>query len=110
MAKKGEQAREIVKNTIIDAFQATGDFVAFKDKKIYVQAKNGSNGEVLQFAITMTMPKTAIEAGTQTSGSSAWDSNSGNTVSAAPTELSSEDKEQVEKLKNKLKEMGVYQE
>lgn len=113
MPKKGDQARESVKNTIIKAFNTTGNFVAFLDKKIYVQAKDGANGDTIQFAISLTMPKTPVEAGAQTTvgpvrnGSST--NSSGNTL-ATPTELSPEDKEQVERLKERLRAAGVYQE
>ncbi len=58
MAKKGDQARETVKGRIIEAFGK--DFVSFQDKKIYVQAQDGQGGEILQFAITITMPKTPV--------------------------------------------------
>lgn len=105
MGKRGDAAREAVKNKIIETFNATGDFVAFQDKKIYVQAKDGANGEVIQFAITMTMPKTPIEVGQITN---AIDGVASPVVMS--TELSNEDKAQVEMLKNKLKDLGVYQE
>lgn len=113
MPKKGDQARESVKNTIIEAFNATGNFVAFLDKKIYVQAEDGANGGMVQFAITMTMPKTPVEAGAQTTAGpvgNGFSTNSGGNALVTPTELSPEDKEQVEKLKEKLRAAGVYQE
>ena len=56
MARKGEIAREKVKQIIINAF---GDnFVAEQDKKLYVWADDG--GEKVQFSIALTMPKTII--------------------------------------------------
>lgn len=110
MAKRGDAAREAVKDTIIKAFNETGDFVAFLDKKIYVQAKDGPNGETLQFAITMTMPKVQVEAGAQTAGTPNQNGASAGVVINMPTKLSSEDKAQVEALKNKLRDMGVYKE
>ena len=60
--KRGDLAREKVRDTIIKAFG--GDFITIYDKKIYVKAQDGANGEEIQFAITMTMPKTPIDAAT----------------------------------------------
>ena len=99
MPKRGETARESVKNTIINAFSATNDFVTFQDKKIYVQAKDGVNGEVIQFAVTLTMPKTPVAASSPSSSSDAQPT----AVAAAPTvDLSAADKAKVEELKRKL--------
>ena len=94
MAKKGDAAREEVKQRIIEAFG--NDFVAFVDKKIYVQVNEG--GESLQFAITMTMPKNPIQApaGVASEGGTIPTSN------ATPTELSGEDKQKVTELMKKL--------
>lgn len=105
MPKKGDSARETVKNTIIEAFNATGNFVAFQDKKIYVTAKDGPAGEVLQFAITMTMPKVPVEVGAQTTVSTnALEGSAGpvQNVVQTPVEISPEDKEQVARLKEML--------
>lgn len=105
MAKKGEFARESVKNIIIDAFTAKGGFVAFRDKKIYVKIPDGPNGEVLQFAITMTMPKTPIDDAASTAAPTDWRSNSVSTeekVQVTPTELSPEDAAKVKELMKKL--------
>jgi len=95
LAKRGDTAREAVKNKIIEAFGE--DFVAFVDKKIYVQASDG--GEMIQFAIAMTMPKNPVEAGNNSNVSAA-----GGSVApvATPTELSTEDKEKVAGLMAKL--------
>lgn len=58
--RRGDYARSSVVNTIINAF---GDnYVTTQDKKIYVNATEG--GEVIQFAISITMPKTPIAAAT----------------------------------------------
>lgn len=91
MAKRGDIAREAVKNKIIEAFGE--DFIAFVDKKIFVQASDG--GEMIQFAITMTMPKTPIETGNNAAGGSV-------APAVMPTELSTEDKEKVANLMAKL--------
>ena len=60
MAKRGEIARERAKDIICKAFGE--DFVTVQDKKIYVMAKD-EGGEKVQFAITLTMPKTPIDTG-----------------------------------------------
>ena len=101
MAKRGDQARESVKNTIIEAFSKDGNFVTFQDKKIYVQAKDGANGEVIQFAITMTMPKTPVAAGAAPIAVSNDWSGEPSTVDT-PTELAPEDKAKVADLMEKL--------
>lgn len=96
MPKKGDAAREAVKNKIVEAFG--NDFVAIVDKKIYVEAKDGPGGETLQFAIAMTMPKVPVERG---DGTAAADNPTG-PANAAPVELSPEDKAAVERLKARL--------
>ena len=93
MAKRGDAAREAVKDTIIKAFGS--DFVCVQDKKIYVNAHDGPNGEVLQFAISMTMPKTPIAGSADPSSPVVM-------TTEARTELSQEDKAKVEELKKRL--------
>lgn len=95
MAKRGDTAREAVKNKIIEAFGE--DFITFQDKKIFVQASDGA--EMIQFAITMTMPKNPVEVGNNSNVSAADGSVAPVTT---PTELSSEDKEKVADLMKKL--------
>lgn len=56
MAKRGDEARAKVYEVIQKAFGE--DFVAVVDKKIYVNSKE--DGEKIQFAISITMPKTPI--------------------------------------------------
>lgn len=103
MSKRGDIAREKVKRTIIEAFKLTGNYCGIQDgKKIYVTAKDDS-GEIIQFAISFTMPKTAVNFDempqeTKNGDEPPWE-----------TELSDSDKAQVEKLKNKLRELGVYE-
>ena len=55
MAKRGDAARAEVMSTITNAFATTGNLVGTIDKKIYVTADDG--GEILQFAISITMPE-----------------------------------------------------
>ena len=107
MAKKGETARAVVTNTIAEAFAASGNLVGIVDKKIYVTANDGS--EILQFAISITMPKVPI-AGTEV-GNPTDHAQSGNapaspqgTAAPQPIELSEDDKAAVAKL---MAELGI---
>ena len=106
MPKRGDIARERVKNTIMDAFSATNDLICVQDKKIYVQARDGDNGEVIQFAISMTMPKTqVVAAGPATwypGGSPDSEQVSMPIKTVEPVEMSPEDKAAVERLKRAL--------
>ena len=99
MAKRGDAARQSVMDTICKAF---GDnFVGVQDKKIYVWAQDGINGEKIQFAVSITMPKTPIAGG----GDNMPSSSSVETASATsftPTELAPEDKAKIEALKAQL--------
>lgn len=56
MARKGELAKEKAMSIITKAFGE--NFVATQDKKIYVNVEE--NGEKIQFAISLTQPKTTI--------------------------------------------------
>ncbi|MCM1217325.1 MAG: hypothetical protein NC548_22755 [Lachnospiraceae bacterium] len=58
--KRGDVARGIIRDRIIEAFRP--EFVKLADKKIYINVKDGPGGEVCQFAINLTMPKVMIEA------------------------------------------------
>ena len=102
MAKRGDAAREAVKNKIIEAF---GDnYVGAIDKKIYVEAQDGPGGETLQFAITMTMPKNTV-ARSDAPNSAAPASNDWNgpvSAEAPPFEISDDDKAKVNELMAKL--------
>lgn len=93
MAKKGDLARESVRDTIINAFKEKDSFVCIQDKKIYVEAKDGDNGEVYQFAISMTMPKTPVEG---------ISFEKEEPSKPAAVELSESDKAKVEELKRML--------
>lgn len=91
MAKKGDIARETAKDIILAAF---GDSVAgIQDKKIYINMADG--GETVQLAISMTMPKTPLEAAGNTTTSIP-------TPATMPTELSSEDQNTVDMLMKRL--------
>ena len=100
MAKRGEIARDRAKDIIVKAFG--GDFLAIQDKKIYVMAKDES-GEKIQFAITLTMPKTPIDTGDTYVNKNDWtDSDVGNVPSTTPSsvsaEVSDEDKMKIDEL------------
>lgn len=104
MAKRGDAAREAVKNKIIEAFGS--DFVAFLDKKIYVEAQDGPGGETLQFAITMTMPKTSVArqegASDLPPATGDWTGPAAAIPVATPTEITADDKAKVAELMKKL--------
>ena len=55
---RGQEAKNYVINKIKEAFKE--DFIGEVDKKIYVWAKE--NGEPMQVAISLTCPKTPVEA------------------------------------------------
>ncbi len=91
--KRGDAARDAARQKIIDAFGA--DYITTIDKKIYVCAPDGEGGEKIQFAITMTMPKTPVETNCAAVVST------GNPAST-PTQLSDADRAAVDALKAKL--------
>lgn len=99
MAKRGDIARQSVLDTICTAF---GDnFVGIQDKKVYVFAQDGVNGERIQFAISITMPKTPIAGGGDSMPStSSFEAPAATNFTS--TELAPEDKAKIEELKRKL--------
>lgn len=95
--RRGDAAKDLITKTILSTFE--GSFVS--DKKIYISVKDGASGEVVQIAVSLTMPKTPIAGG----GDSTLSTSSSDTSSAnsfAPTELAPEDKAKIEELKAKL--------
>lgn len=97
--RRGDAAKDLITKTILSTFE--GSFVS--DKKIYISVNDGSSGEVVQIAVSLTMPKTPIAGG----GNSALSTSSSGGVSApatefTPTELAPEDKVKIEDLKRKL--------
>lgn len=108
MARRGDLAREKVKQTIISAFG--GDFVAEQDKKLYVWADE--NGEKIQFSIALTMPKTII--GEAPKNTNDWTESTtgyhemanvpecGSTVSTPTTAISEEDNAKIAELMKAL--------
>lgn len=96
--RRGDLAKQSAIATIQEAFGE--GFVGLIDKKLYVNVKDGPNGEIVQLSITLTMPKTPVNASavpvsalTGDSNAAAWES-----TPATPTELSSEDKAKVADL------------
>ena len=96
--RRGDLAKQSAIATIQAAFGE--DFVGLIDKKLYVNVKDGPNGEVIQLSIAPTMPKTPVSASavpvstpTGDSNAAAWES-----TPATPTELSQEDKAKVADL------------
>lgn len=102
--KRGDAAREAVKNKIIEAFGSS--YIATIDKKIYVEVQDGPGGETLQFAITMTMPKTSVSreegANTPAPADNDWSGPAAATPVQTPTEISDDDKAKVAELMKKL--------
>lgn len=96
MAKRGDTARQAVMETIQQAFGENLCGVA--DKKIYVMANDGA--EMIQFAISITMPKSPVDFGNNSSHEIA--DHLSKVPTTTPTELSSADKEKVNALMEKL--------
>ena len=94
--RRGDAAKTAAINTILNTFE--GSFLL--DKKIYINVKDGPNGEVIQLSIALTMPKTPVSASTVPISAPAGDSNAAawESTPATPTELSSEDKAKVADL------------
>ena len=91
--KRGDLAREKVVETIKSAF---GDnCLGVQEKKIYVTADE--NGEKIQFAISITMPKAAVSLTEQP-----HDWSDSPVVSEPATTVSKEDEEKVAALMRTL--------
>lgn len=90
--RRGDLAKQSAIATIQTAFG--DDFVGLIDKKLYVNVKDGPNGEVVQLSIALTMPKTPVSASAvPVTTPATWESKP-----ATPTELSAEDKAKVADL------------
>lgn len=94
--RRGDAAKAAAINTILNTFE--GSFLL--DKKIYINVKDGPNGEVVQLSIALTMPKTPVSASAVPVTTPATDGNAAAWESkpATPTELSAEDKAKVADL------------
>lgn len=97
--RRGDAAKQSAIATIQEAFGE--GFVTYSDKKLYVNVRDGANGEVVQLAISITMPKVPIDA---TAAPPAADPNAApwEAKPATPTELSVEDKETISMLMERL--------
>lgn len=98
--RRGDAAKIAAINTILNTFE--GSFLL--DKKIYINMKDGPNGEIVQLSIALTMPKTPINASAVSVAAPAGNSNvaAWENAPATPTELSQKDKMKVEELCKKL--------
>lgn len=103
---RGANAKIEVINTIAKAF---GDkFIGEYDKKVYVYANDG--GEMVQIAISLTCPKNPIQVDTTvTTNAGDWDFSDNPKVnttvavaSAAPAEITEEEKSNIANLMAKL--------
>lgn len=109
MARKGDQAKEVVKAKLKQVFG--DDFIGIVDKKIYVKANDGD--EMIQVAIALTVPKNPISAeeaepfvDKSNDNLAPWEISS-TTVApkkAEPVKASAEEKEMVDRL---MKELGI---
>ena len=100
MGRRGEKAREIVVNTITQAFG--NSYLGIQDKKIFVKAKD-EGGEEIQFSISITMPKNGFAGATVASNPNDWNDIQA-AVNNAPPQLTEKDQQIVADL---MKELGI---
>lgn len=97
--RRGDAAKTAAINTILNTFE--GSFLL--DKKIYINVKDGPNGEMVQLSIALTMPKTPVNASETSVAAPSKDGNAAAwETPSTPTELSAEDKTKVEELCRRL--------
>ena len=94
--RRGDAAKNAAINTILNTFE--GAF--FLDKKVYINVKDGPNGEVVQLAIALTMPKTPVTADAVPVAAPKVDTNAAAWESkpSTPTKLSADDEKKVADL------------
>lgn len=94
--RKGDAAKAAAINTILNTFE--GSFMV--DKKLYINVKDGPNGEVVQLAIALTMPKTPVTADAVPVAAPKVDTNAAAWESkpSTPTKLSADDEKKVADL------------
>lgn len=94
--RKGDAAKAAAINTILNTFE--GSFMI--DKKLYINVKDGPNGEVVQLAIALTMPKTPVTADAVPVAAPKVDANAAAWESkpSTPTKLSADDEKKVADL------------
>lgn len=106
--KRGDAARADVMDTIVRAFKDVDALEGVVDKKIYVWAQDGAGGEKIQFAISITAPKTPVTCGGAVNGNEApWESApqtspAASSASKVPIELSAADRAKVQELMTQL--------
>ena len=92
--RRGDAAKSTVINTILETFE--GSFLL--DKKVYINVKDGPGGEIVQLALSLTMPKVAVAAqpieAPPASSLAAWDT--------TPAELDPADKKKIAELCDRL--------
>ena len=98
MAKKGDTARAIVYDKIKEAFGE--NFVDIVDKKIYVTANE--QGEDIQFAITVTMPKTPVNKVPKENNEINFETSTSTSALKPKVEISDKEKEDIRKLMEEL--------
>ena len=96
--RRGDLAKQYVSDTIINAFGTA--YLTTQDKKIYLNVPDGPGGEVVQIALSMTMPKVQVEAPAAGAPTSATN----HAATKTPIELSSDDKAAVAQL---MKDLGI---
>ena len=94
--RKGDAAKAAAINTILNTFE--GSFMV--DKKLYINVKDGPNGEMVQLAIALTMPKTPVTANAVPVAAPKVDTNAAAWESkpSTPTKLSADDEKKVADL------------
>lgn len=92
---KGQVAKEQAINRIKEAFG--NDFIGLYEKKVYVWGQE--NGERMQIALALTIPKNPINVATNSPDSS---NDTPTAASSSPTEMTEEDKNKVKELMRKL--------
>lgn len=100
--RRGDLAKQYVSDTIIQTFGEC--FVCVHDKKIYLNIPDGPGGEIVQLALSMTMPKVQVEASTNALAAGAPTSASTHAPAKAPVTLSDDDKAAVAQL---MKNLGI---
>ena len=93
---RGANAKVEVENIIRNAFGK--NFIGTFDKKLYIQADDG-NGEMVQIAISMTCPKTAMPVGGVADGGLDFNNmpSGGSPTDFKPAEITVEETEKIRK-------------
>lgn len=98
MAAKGTIAKEKVIQKIEQAFGS--DYIGIYDKKIYLWSEE--NGEKIQIALTLTCPKNLIETNSFNEKESTSELNFEDTISQKLPIINEEERENINRLMQKL--------